>query len=59
MGVPKRKTSKANKRSRRAMDKIVIAGFAKCPHCQALILQHHVCSECGYYNGRAVVAKAE
>ena len=30
--------------------------LAKCPQCGSARLQHRACSQCGYYNGRAVLA---
>lgn len=59
MGVPKRRTSKANKRMRRATLKIATPALSECPQCHALKMPHHVCPECGYYKGKEVVAKAE
>ncbi len=59
MGVPKRRTSKANKRMRRAMNKIAKPSLSECPQCHAVKAPHHVCPECGYYKGKEVVAKAE
>ncbi len=57
MGVPKRKSSKQRGRQRRAANmKINAPVLVRCPQCRALILPHHLCQECGYYNGREVVA---
>jgi len=60
MGVPKGKTSKANRRMNRAA-RYTLEGPAlvACPQCHALKKPHHACPECGYYKGRpAVVVKA-
>lgn len=57
MAVPKNKTSKARKRSRRANWKLLVPGMVKCSKCQALILPHRVCGECGYYKGVQVLKK--
>ncbi len=57
MAVPKNKTSKAKKRSRRANWKLLVPGMVKCSKCQALILPHRVCGECGYYKGVQVLKK--
>ncbi len=57
MGVPKGKTSKANKRSRRATQKLTAPGTTICPQCHGLKMPHRACTECGYYKGRPVVAK--
>lgn len=29
----------------------------ECPQCHAVKLPHRICLECGYYNGREVIAK--
>ena len=52
MAVPKRKTSKARRDKRRANWKLAVPGLVKCPNCSALIKSHHVCPECGMYNGK-------
>ena len=59
MAVPKRKTSKARRDRRRANWKLVTPGLVKCPNCAALIKPHHVCPECGMYDGKEVIAKKE
>lgn len=56
---PKKKHSKARKRTRRAS--IVLGKFStiKCPNCKAEKLPHQVCLSCGFYNGKAVKIKTE
>lgn len=57
MAVPKRKTSKAKKNSRRASAyKLGKATVSECPQCHEPKLPHRVCKECGYYNNREVVS---
>lgn len=29
--------------------------FSSCSHCKQAILPHHLCKNCGYYNGRKVI----
>ena len=58
MAVPKNKTSKARRDKRRATHKIFAPTMVKCPKCAAFIKPHHMCSECGYYDGKEVI-KAE
>ncbi len=60
MGVPKGKTSKANKRMNRAA-RYTLGGpaLATCPQCHAIKQPHSVCNECGFYKGRKVVESAE
>lgn len=59
MGVQQRRTSKANKRMRRANWKIAKPALSECPQCHTLKRPHHVCPNCGFYKGKEVVAKAE
>ena len=56
MAVPKGKTSKARKNSRRSAHwKLSLPGIAKCPRCQKMKLAHRVCKHCGYYDDQQVV----
>jgi large subunit ribosomal protein L32 len=54
MAVPKRKTSKSKRDSRRAHEKASVPEISECPQCHQPKLPHRVCRECGYYNGRQV-----
>jgi len=53
---PKRRHSKARKRTRRAAIKLAIRLVA-CKNCVKLILPHMVCQYCGFYGGKAVTTK--
>lgn len=55
MAVPKRRTSKAVSRSRRANWKLAAPGLVECPQCHEMKLAHRVCKSCGYYNGKQVL----
>ena len=57
MAVPKRKMSKARRDSRRANWKLTVPGMVECPQCHEMKMPHRVCTECGYYNGKQVIAK--
>jgi large subunit ribosomal protein L32 len=58
MAVPKRKLSKARKNKRRSnVWKLTAPALAKCKQCGELKLSHRVCGNCGYYNGRQIIAK--
>ncbi|WP_049555041.1 MULTISPECIES: 50S ribosomal protein L32 [unclassified Granulicatella] len=57
MAVPKRKTSKARKAKRRTHFKLEVPGLSACPSCGTLRKSHHVCPECGSYDGKEVVSK--
>jgi large subunit ribosomal protein L32 len=56
MAVPKRRTSKARKNSRRANWKLSAPTLSACPQCHEPKLAHRVCGNCGYYNGKLVDA---
>ncbi|MDR2157622.1 MAG: 50S ribosomal protein L32 [Clostridiales Family XIII bacterium] len=56
MAVPKRKTSKAKRDSRRAPNmKMTAPAFSVCPHCHSHKLPHRVCPVCNYYDGKKVI----
>ena len=56
MAVPKRKTSKARRDSRRSgNNNLFVPNLSECPQCHALKPSHVVCKACGYYDGRAVI----
>ncbi len=55
MAVPKCKTSKQRKRTRKANWRITAPNLSECSHCHELIASHQVCPECGYYDGKQVV----
>lgn len=56
MAVPKRKTSKARRDSRRANNfKLAQPNLTECPQCHALKPSHTVCKTCGYYDGKLVI----
>ncbi|MDH3607001.1 MAG: 50S ribosomal protein L32 [Acidimicrobiia bacterium] len=56
MAVPKKKMSRSRTRRRKAMWKVSAPTTTKCPQCNASMLPHRVCGECGSYNGREVFA---
>lgn len=55
VAVPKRKTSKASRDSRRAHWKAQVPNVSECPQCHQPKLPHRVCPECGFYNNREAV----
>lgn len=56
MAVPKRKTSKARRDTRRsAVSKLTMPAMSRCSHCGAFKAPHKVCKLCGYYNGNPVL----
>jgi large subunit ribosomal protein L32 len=55
VAVPKRKTSKQRRDTRRATHAIDATRMGRCPRCSSPVRTHHVCGVCGYYRGRPVV----
>ncbi len=53
--LPKKKTPRSKKGTKRSHQSIKAPALTECPHCHAPRLPHHVCMECGYYKGREVV----
>ena len=55
MAVPKRRTSRANTRHRRAQWKATVPVLADCP-CprREKVVPHRACTHCGLYRGRQV-----
>jgi len=59
VAVPQRRTSKTAKRKRRTHFKLSVPGMVVCPNCGEMKLAHHVCKECGHYDGRVVVEQKD
>jgi len=56
MPLPKRKTSLAQTRRRRANNwKLKVPNVATCPRCHAPKLSHHVCPACGFYENKMII----
>lgn len=56
MAVPFRRTSKTKKRMRRHHLKKEVGSLTTCPNCKATIRPHRMCTKCGYYKGKEVIA---
>lgn len=54
MAVPKKKVSKSRRDMRRSHEALKGSSFNECPNCGELKRPHHVCSACGFYDGREV-----
>ena len=54
MAVPFRRTSKTRKRMRRSHQALTIGTLITCKNCGAAIKPHHVCPNCGFYDGKVV-----
>lgn len=52
--LPKRKTSRRRKRNRRSHHALPLQHLVICKDCGAYTPAHHVCMECGKYNGHTV-----
>ena len=52
MAVPKRRTSRANTRTRRSTWKTDAIVTTTCGHCGGKTRPHHACPSCGTYKGR-------
>jgi large subunit ribosomal protein L32 len=55
MALPKYKTSKSNKRTRKAAWKVKPQPYVMCPNCGAAKLPHHICKVCGFYKGEQII----
>jgi large subunit ribosomal protein L32 len=55
MAVPKRKTPRSRRDSRRAHWKSTPPTYSECPQCHQPKLPHRVCANCGYYGGRQAI----
>ncbi|MDQ3854818.1 MAG: 50S ribosomal protein L32 [Chloroflexota bacterium] len=57
--LPKQRISKARQGRRRSQDHLQMVSLTTCPRCGAKRQSHHVCPECGTYNGITVVEPRE
>lgn len=57
MAQPKRRWSKARTGLKRSTWKIEEENVSTCSHCHQPVRPHTVCSNCGYYDGKEVIAK--
>lgn len=55
MPTPKRKLSRKRRNQRSANKGIKPKSIAGCQTCQAPIMPHQVCNECGYYKGAKIL----
>ncbi len=56
MAQPKRRWSKRRTHIRRSTWKKEEPTLAKCSNCGEAILPHTLCSNCGYYDGKEIIA---
>ncbi len=56
--VPKKRTSRSSRDARRSHHALTAPTLVSCPQCKEMKPPHVVCPECGYYDGRQVIAEA-
>jgi large subunit ribosomal protein L32 len=56
---PKKKHSKARKRTRRASIHLESLSMLACKNCGQMRLPHQACRNCGFYNGTQAVSKTK
>ena len=59
MAVPKQRTSKAKRDTRRSHDSIGVPARSVCPQCREPKAPHRLCAHCGTYRGREIVQTDE
>lgn len=57
--LPKQRISRHRQGNRRRHDYIVAPQLVDCPTCGEKRRSHHVCPNCGWYNGRQVLVIEE
>jgi len=59
MAVPRKRLTKRRIGNRRSSGhgKVALKQIAKCTNCNAPVKPHVVCSNCGFYKGKKVIAK--
>ncbi|MEX2015491.1 MAG: 50S ribosomal protein L32 [Candidatus Hydrogenedentales bacterium] len=55
MPVPKRRTGKTRRNTRRAHHALKPPCLTECQNCGERIVPHRVCPKCGYYHTRTVI----
>ncbi len=58
MAVPKRRTSRSRKGTRRSHHHVTAVQIQYCRRCNEPVMPHRVCSNCGYYQGRDAIEVA-
>ena len=59
MAQPKRRWSKERTHLKRSTWKLEAPSFGTCKHCNEPVLPHRVCKNCGYYDGKEIIAKKD
>lgn len=53
--LPKRKVSRSRRNNRRSHDSLTLRHLVRCNNCNEYKPAHHVCPNCGTYNGHEVI----
>ena len=53
--LPKKKHSSGRRDRRRAHHALKARNLVQCSNCGELRLPHHVCENCGHYQGREII----
>ncbi|OGE20455.1 50S ribosomal protein L32 [Candidatus Daviesbacteria bacterium RIFCSPLOWO2_01_FULL_43_38] len=56
---PKKRHSKASKRTRRASITLKSVGLVKCSNCQKMKVPHQVCKKCGFFDNKKILEKSK
>jgi len=59
MPVPKRRTGKTRRNTRRAHDSLTPRSLSECPNCGSPLIPHRVCKSCGWYKDRYAINAEE
>ncbi|MEM7471445.1 MAG: 50S ribosomal protein L32 [Pseudomonadota bacterium] len=59
MAVQQNKVSKSRRNNRRAHDALAADARNECSNCGELKRPHHVCSACGHYDDKEIVAMVD
>tara|TARA_B100000686_G_C16799518_1_gene984968 strand:+ start:89 stop:271 length:183 start_codon:yes stop_codon:yes gene_type:complete len=59
MAVPKSKISRSRRGQRRSHDSLKKVTYVECPNCGEMKLPYNICSSCGFYAGRDVLASEQ
>ncbi len=59
MAVPKKKTSRSRRDTRRSHDRAKMPNVVMCPQCHEPTLTHRVCAKCGTYRGKTIINTEE
>jgi len=59
MAVPKKKTSRTRRDKRRTHDALKLPVLSVCSKCGEAKRPHHICDNCGTYDGKQVIEVKE